>query len=61
MINILWVLVTIAFVVACGYLFHYYSSKVIYNLVRILNLLTLIADQLKTINIILVEKNKIQE
>lgn len=61
MMNTLWVLVTLIFLGIVGFVFHYYSSKVINNLVRILNLLTLIADQLKAVNIVLIEKAKLNK
>ena len=61
MINTLWVLITLIFLGIGGFVFHHYSSKVITNLIQILNLLALIAEQLKTVNIILVEKAKLDK
>jgi hypothetical protein len=44
-----------------GLVFHYYSHQVVKNLVSILNLLTKIGEELQKVNIILIEKAKLDK
>ncbi|RTK99960.1 MAG: hypothetical protein EKK57_08325 [Proteobacteria bacterium] len=59
--NTLWILSLLLFTVLAGFAFHYYSEKVVNNLVSILNLLTMIGDQLNKVNTILIEKANLEK
>jgi hypothetical protein len=59
--NTLWILSLLLFFVLSGLVFHYYSQKVVNNLVSILNLLTMIGEQLTKVNTILIEKAALEK